>query len=285
MRSSHAVRPVRSKLSRAVPGGVGLTTALEVLPGGWVVVGSIPSENGSAATAKAGCLVVLNRRGRVAETLSGHGINGPWDATGRSRKRHGPVRHQRAERRRRCTASVVHQGTVLRLTLLLRRGHAPLWVSATKVASGLAERRTRPRSCSVPPASGSAATAGCNRQHSDQRDHRGPARADPARQRRSRHPGHKGKLNKPLGLAIAPNGDILTVNGDNGKIVETTPGGAQIASRLLDTRAAPWSRRAVRPGRQAGRSRRLLRGRRRTRSACCTEGQLANRRVRARSEP
>jgi len=33
-----------------------------------------------------------------------------------------------------------------------------------------------------------------------------------------------GKLNGPLGLAIAPNDDVLTVNGGDGLIVETTPG-------------------------------------------------------------
>jgi sugar lactone lactonase YvrE len=43
-----------------------------------------------------------------------------------------------------------------------------------------------------------------------------------------------GDLNNPLGLAIAPNGDILTVNGGDGRIVETTPAGAQIAARYLD---------------------------------------------------
>ena len=47
-----------------------------------------------------------------------------------------------------------------------------------------------------------------------------------------------GKLSAPLGLAIAPNGDILTVNGNNGLIVETTPAGKQIASKLLDNTAA-----------------------------------------------
>ena len=34
-----------------------------------------------AATAKAGCLIVLDANGRVRETFSGHGINGPWDMT------------------------------------------------------------------------------------------------------------------------------------------------------------------------------------------------------------
>jgi DNA-binding beta-propeller fold protein YncE len=38
----------------------------------------------------------------------------------------------------------------------------------------------------------------------------------------------------PLGLAIAPNGDILTVNGGNGDIVETNPGGKQVADETID---------------------------------------------------
>ena len=70
-----------SKLPGSCPGGVGLTTALEVLPGGWVVVGSTPSTNGMAATAKAGCLIVLDRWGHPVET---------WE-------RRRPVRHERAE--------------------------------------------------------------------------------------------------------------------------------------------------------------------------------------------
>ena len=42
------------------PGGVGLTTALSVLSNGWVIVGSLPTSDGTSATAKAGCLLVLN---------------------------------------------------------------------------------------------------------------------------------------------------------------------------------------------------------------------------------
>ncbi|MGZ4360083.1 MAG: hypothetical protein ACXVZW_09915 [Gaiellaceae bacterium] len=59
------------------PGGIGLTTALAVLDPGWVVVGSLPTTNGKAQTAKAGCLLVLNSDGKVVETWSGHGLNGP----------------------------------------------------------------------------------------------------------------------------------------------------------------------------------------------------------------
>jgi hypothetical protein len=34
-----------------------------------------------------------------------------------------------------------------------------------------------------------------------------------------------GDLNAPLGMTLAPNGDILTANGGDGNIVETTPSG------------------------------------------------------------
>src|SRR2546429_7348052 len=77
-----------SSLPGPCPGGVGLTTALGILRGGWVVVGSLPTMDGTSATARAGCLLVINNSGQVAETISGHGINGPWDmatVSGRSR--------------------------------------------------------------------------------------------------------------------------------------------------------------------------------------------------------
>ncbi len=67
------------------PGGIGLTTALVVLRSGWVIVGSLPTADGTSATAKAGCLLVLNNQGKVVETFSGSrdgaAINGPWDMT------------------------------------------------------------------------------------------------------------------------------------------------------------------------------------------------------------
>jgi hypothetical protein len=43
----------------------------------------------------------------------------------------------------------------------------------------------------------------------------------------------------PRGLAMAPNGDILAVNGNNGKIVEVKPGGQQVATATLDSHGKP----------------------------------------------
>jgi hypothetical protein len=48
-----------------------------------------------------------------------------------------------------------------------------------------------------------------------------------------------GALNDPLGLAMAPNGDILTTNGGDGNLVESTPGGDQVSVKMLDTSPAP----------------------------------------------
>ena len=44
-----------------------------------------------------------------------------------------------------------------------------------------------------------------------------------------------GSLNNPLGLALAPNGDILSANSLDGTIVETTPAGTQVAAVTADT--------------------------------------------------
>src|SRR5580700_4287832 len=63
------------------PGGVGLTTALGVLPGGWVVVGSLPTTKGGALPNlnPAGCLTLLDDQGTPVETITNTHIVGPWD--------------------------------------------------------------------------------------------------------------------------------------------------------------------------------------------------------------
>src|SRR5215469_3560910 len=201
----------KAKLPGPCPGGVGLTTALDILPGGWVVVGSTPSTNGMAATAKAGCLIVLNNLGRVRETISGHGINGPWDMTALSFGEDGEgfaelfvtnVLNGTVK----ANGAVVHRGTVLRLIVRLSEHRAPRVLAVTKIGSGFFEK-TDPTAFVIGPTGLGL--------------------------------GRDGTLNGPLGLAIAPNGDVLTVNGGDGLIVETTPRGHQIATFLLDSSGSP----------------------------------------------
>jgi DNA-binding beta-propeller fold protein YncE len=50
-----------------------------------------------------------------------------------------------------------------------------------------------------------------------------------------------GKLSQPLGLILAPNGDILTANAGNGNIVETTPAGKQLIAQTADKKTGAGS--------------------------------------------
>src|SRR3984957_11086122 len=72
-----------STLPSSCLGGVGLTTALVVLRSGWVVVGSLPTTDGTIGTVGLGCLIVLDANGNPVETFSGADIAGPWDMTAR----------------------------------------------------------------------------------------------------------------------------------------------------------------------------------------------------------
>jgi hypothetical protein len=231
-----------SKLPGPCPGGVGLTTALGILPGGWVVVGSLPTADGTGATAQAGCLLVINNKGRVAETIAGHGINGPWDMATVSA---GPVAALFVSNVLNGTVAAngatVNQGTVERLTLLLRGNKPPLLATHTIIGSGFGEH-TDPAALVVGP-TGLGLDSHGTLFVADSVGNR--ITAIPSALTRSGSAGtgsvvtKKGKLNTPLGLAIAPNGNVLTVNAGDGFIVETTPAGKQVASFLLDNTGSP----------------------------------------------
>ncbi len=42
-----------------------------------------------------------------------------------------------------------------------------------------------------------------------------------------------GALNAPLGITLAPNGDLVVVNGNDGNAVEFSPAGKQVATKTL----------------------------------------------------
>ena len=226
-------------LPGACPGGVGLTTALAVLPQGWVIVGSLPTSDGTAATAKAGCLIVLNANGHAVETFSGGPINGPWDMTAVSGDEsatlfvtnvlNGTVK---------ANGRVVNKGTVLRIRLSLSdEGGAPSITDETIVGSGFGER-TDPAALVIGP-TGVGLGANGTLYVADSLANRIAAIPNALGRDHTAFTGNDvsigGAINDPLGLAIAPGGDILTVNGNDGNIVETTPGGAQVAVKTLDT--------------------------------------------------
>jgi hypothetical protein len=248
-----------AKLPGSCSGGVGLTTALVVLKSGWVIVGSLPTADGTSATAQAGCLIVMDEQGTPVETFSGSGINGPWDMTA----------FERGSRVALFVSNVlngtvaaggktVNKGTVIRIDLKTSDGAMPKLQATTTVASGLPER-TDPNALVIGP-TGLGLSSGCKGRGDGCEDDAGTeARrllyvADTLGNRiaivrnplkRSSPDGtakaltQGGALNGPLGLAVARNGDVVTVNGNDGFAVETSPSGAQVARVLLDNTGGP----------------------------------------------
>ena len=229
-------------LPGSCPGGIGLTTALSILGNDWVVVGSLPTVAGNPATAKAGCLLVLNSDGRVVETFHGHGINGPWDMTavgGRltsalfvTNVLNGTVA---------ANGKVVRRGTVLRLTVTTPERGLPRLIADTTIGSGFPEE-TNSAALVIGPTG-----VGLGRNGTlfvaDTLGNRIAAIPDALLRGRSAGTGltvsRDGALRGPLGVAIAPNGDVLAVNSLNGSLVEVKPSGGQVAVKKLDTSGSP----------------------------------------------
>ena len=244
---SHLFAQIDSaQLPGPCPGGVGLTTALTVLPGGWVVVGSLPTSDGTSATAQAGCLLILNNQGKVVKTLSGHGINGPWDMTSISRNDDEATLFVTNVLNDTVNGggSVVHEGTILRIELRLGEDSAPREVGRTTIASGLSEK-TDPAALVIGP-TGVALGQDSDKNVlyvADSADNRIAAIPNALERTTSAGRGKDvsigGALNDPLGLAVADDGHILTVNGNDGFIVETTREGQQVATRLIDSTGTP----------------------------------------------
>ena len=232
---------VAAKLPGSCPGGVGLTTALEILQGGWVVVGSLPTTDGMAATAKAGCLIVLDNRGRVRETFAGHGINGPWDMAAASKGSRAQLFVSNVLNGTvKANGKVVRRGTILRIGLMMSGSKPPRMMNVTKIGSGFPQR-TDPAALVIGPTglglSKNTLYVANGLSSSINAIPGAPSRASSAGTGRVVTKG--GALNTPLGLIIAPNGNVLTVNGGNGLIVETTPSGMQIAKKMLDSSGSP----------------------------------------------
>jgi sugar lactone lactonase YvrE len=234
----------KAMLPGSCPGGIGLSTALVVLPGDWVVVGSAPSANGQVATAKAGCLIVLDSQGNVRETLTGKAINGPWDATATTTA-NGQLADVFITNVFNGTAAgkdkIVRKGTVARITLRLSANAMPRLAGTATIATGLAEQGSTAAFVLGPTGLGLGLNG--TLYIADTVTSAITAIPDAMFRGASGGPGATlttgGSLLQPLGLAIAPNGDVLTVNGGNGKIVETTPAGQQVASTLLDNSGSP----------------------------------------------
>ncbi|WP_237170482.1 hypothetical protein [Paludisphaera borealis] len=108
------------------PAGSGLTTALGVLKRGYVLVGNLPSTDGTSATAMQGSLMIVDKNGKLVANLTDSALlNGPWDLTVLDGGNRALV-----------FVSNALSGTVTRIDLRLPSGGGVQVASLTQIASG-----------------------------------------------------------------------------------------------------------------------------------------------------
>ena len=227
------------------PGGVGLTTALNILPGGYVVVGSLPTTNGKTATAKYGCLIVLDSEGKAVETIAGKNIQGLWDSTAKSEGSKtmlfvsnalngGPVAGKKT----------VDNSTVLRIELESGEGQTPKVLSETVIANGIPWIDSAEALVLGP--TGLALASNGTLYVASTEDSKILAISEAMTRTAPAAKGgtvltEGGHLKEPLGMVLAPNGNIITSNGGDGNMVETTPAGQQVAVQAADKKTGAGS--------------------------------------------
>jgi DNA-binding beta-propeller fold protein YncE len=224
------------------PQGLGLTTALGVLPQGFVLVGSAPATtvNGTN-TVGDGALLILDSNGHEVGQISDPKLlQGPWDLT----------IHNISPGFSQVFVSNVLSGTVTRIDLAIPPGGTPQVLSKTQIASGFAHR-TDPNALVVGPTglaydarTGTLYVASTGDNAIYAIPFAGITPIDEGKGRLvSNDPQH---LHGPLGLTLAPNGDLIAANGDAvnqdpqqlNELVELTPQGKFVSEFQIDNGAA-----------------------------------------------
>jgi DNA-binding beta-propeller fold protein YncE len=189
-------------------GAPGLDTALAVLKSGFVLVGTVPSTDGTSATAGQGSVLVLDRNGNLVATLADPNLlNGPWDMTVHDAGNRGQV----------FVANVL-SGTVSRFDFAVGRGGNMRITSAVQIASGYTHSGD-PAAFELGP-TGLAFDSATNTLYvASTADNtvfaisRAASRFSDAGTGRVvyQDPVH---LHGPLGMTFAPDGNLIVANGD-----------------------------------------------------------------------
>jgi hypothetical protein len=214
---------------------LGLTTALGVLRRGFVLVGSLPTSSGTVVPP--GSLLIIDHNGNIASNLvSSQLLDGPWDLTV----------HDQGEIAQVFVSNVL-SGTVTRLDLKIpNSGVGVIVTNMTQIASGYTFRAD-PAALVIGPTGVAfdpvrnilyVASTGDNAIY-----------AIPNAGTRTTDAGTGSivyqdnvHLHGPLALALAPNGDLLSSQGDAvnqdpsqlSEIVEFTPAGQFVAQFSVD---------------------------------------------------
>lgn len=186
---------------------VGLTTALGVLRSGFILVGNVPTKDGTFATIGRGSVLVINRFGKqVGELRNDRLLDGPWDLALRDEGDWAQV-----------FVSNVLDGTVTRLTLKFHDDGFEL-VGRTRIGSGYLHR-SDPAALVVGP-TGLAYDRSRDVLFVASTDDNAVFAIDDAGDlREDRGRGHivvsdQTHLHGPLGLVLTPQGHLIVANGD-----------------------------------------------------------------------
>lgn len=137
---------------------------------------------------------------------------------------------------------IVNGGTVIRMDVAIPSGFLPIVHSITVIGSGFPER-TDPAALVIGPTGVALSPNDATLYVADSLNNRIAAISNPVLRPTSAGLGVTvsmgGALNDPLGMATAPNGDILTTNGNNGYLVRTSPSGQRLSKNLLDSSGSP----------------------------------------------
>jgi hypothetical protein len=219
------------------PKGLGLSTALAVFKLGVVLVGNVPTTDGSFDTIKQGSLIAINRWGKEIATFTDSTfLDGPWDLAALDFGRHVVV-----------FVSSVLNGTVSRLDFTITDDGDHIYLDqATLVAFGYSHRGD-PNALVVGP-TGLAFDCNTDLLYVASTDDNAIYAVNDALKRNE--PVDKGTLvyrdnahlRGPLGLLLARNGDLITANGDAinanasqpSELVEFTKSGHFVAQFSVD---------------------------------------------------
>jgi DNA-binding beta-propeller fold protein YncE len=174
----------------------------------------------------------------------GNGINGPWDMTALDGEDQALLFVTNVLNGDVTAGSphIVNQGTVLRLALEVPKSGSgsPTLVSTTVVGSGFPE--TADPSALVIGPTGVGLGHDGTLYVADSLNNRIAAIPNAVARTTSAGTGTDvsvgGAINDPLGLLIAPNGDIIVANGGDGNLVEVTPQGNQVAAKTVEPTGA-----------------------------------------------
>jgi len=214
---------------------IGLTTALGVFSRGFVIVGNLPVSYSPSFSIGQGSLQIFDRNGTLVTTINDSTLlDSPWDLTIRDQGSFAQV-----------FVSNVLSGTVTRLDFAIGNNNVKL-ISKTQIGSGFGTM--------VIPAIVAVGPTGLA--YDPERDILFVASTldnmifairDAAKRNKSMGTGgvvfaDQTHLHGPLGLTLAPNGNLITANGDavnfvqgtQNELVEFTEQGAFVATYQID---------------------------------------------------